>query len=157
MEWITGSASLYRLDGSWPFMPCKQISLKIPGEHSNKIAPIQSPQIREQTAQPFRSRPFAPQSGAPLFSCEKVDRSAYTQSDPSGLGPVGNAAGENLLLRHSYCEKNEGSLGLDNEVNAVLHLVLRIDEPHRRRVKLNVEARISYEHYLKTLVRRAQN
>ena len=104
-----------------------------------------------------------------LFSCEEVDRSAYTQSDPSDLGLVSKAAGENLLLRHSYCEQNEGSLGLDNELNALLHLVLRIDKPHRRRVKLNVEARISTsqrsairgrrsdEYYLKTLLRRAQN
>ena len=104
-----------------------------------------------------------------LFSCQEVDRSAYTQSDPSDLGLVSKAAGENLLLRHSYCEKNEGSLGLDSEVDAPLHLVLRIDEPHGRRVKLNLEARISTSQrgasrgrrpdkcYLKTLLRRAQN
>jgi hypothetical protein len=41
-----------------------------------------------------------------LFSGEKVDRSTYTQSDPSGLRVISDLSGENLLLRRPYCEKS---------------------------------------------------
>jgi len=56
--------------------------------------------------QPFQASILNPNWRATLFSREKVDRSAYTQSDPSGLRVVSNVAGENLLLRHSYGQKN---------------------------------------------------
>jgi len=47
-----------------------------------------------------------PEGRTTLFPGEKVDRSTYTQSDPSGLWVISNVGGENLLLRHSYGEKN---------------------------------------------------
>ena len=72
--------------------------------------------------QPFKASLLNPNRCATLFSGEKVDRSAYTQSDPSGVRMVGNVVCENFLLRHSYCEKNQGSLCLDNEVDALLDL-----------------------------------
>jgi hypothetical protein len=55
--------------------------------------------------QPFQASLLNPNRRATLFPGEKVDRSTYTQSDPSGLRVVSNVAGENLLLRHSYCQK----------------------------------------------------
>src|ERR1700730_18181000 len=73
---------------------------------------IQSNNAKQAVADPTEggaaipSQPFEPKPRATLFSGEKVDRSTYTQSDPSGLRVVSNVAGENLLLRHSYCQKN---------------------------------------------------
>jgi hypothetical protein len=56
--------------------------------------------------QPFQASLLNPDWRTPLFSCEKVDRSPYAQTDPSCLRVIRNMPGENLLLRHSYCEKN---------------------------------------------------
>src|SRR5262245_39949699 len=104
-----------------------------------------------------------------LSSSEKVDRGTYAQSDPSGLRVISNAAGENLLLRHSHCEKNQRSLCPDNEIDTLLDLMLRFDEAHTGRVRYDSEVRISFgqrgaicgrgadDCYRKTLLRRTCN
>jgi len=92
--------------------------------------------------EPFQTRLLNPNRRAPLFSGKKVNRSADTQSDASGLGMIGNLVRENFLLRHSYCEKNQGSLCLDNEIDTLPDLALRFYEPHRGRVNHNIEARV---------------
>src|SRR5271169_4828899 len=55
---------------------------------------------------------------------------------------IGNVVRENFLLRHSYREKNQGSLCLDNEIDTLPDLELRFYEPHRESVNRNIEARV---------------
>jgi len=55
---------------------------------------------------------------------------------------ISNVIRENFLLRHSYCEKNQGSLCLDNEINTLLDFELRFYKSHRERVNHNIEARV---------------
>jgi hypothetical protein len=56
--------------------------------------------------QPLQTCLLNPKWRATLFAGEKINRGTYAQPDPSGLRVVSNAAGENLLLRHSNCQKN---------------------------------------------------
>src|ERR1700730_3040057 len=141
----------------------KTNQVKNPGT-INQVTRSEPSRIRQKTLQPFQACLLNPNWRTPLLSGKKVDRSTYAQSDPSGLRVVSNVAGENLLLRHSYCQKNKRSLCLDNKLDAFLDLMLRSDEPHRWRVRHNIETRISAsqrgtsrgrwtdECYLKTLL-----
>jgi hypothetical protein len=79
--------------------------VKEPGTF-NQITRSKPLRIRQKTVQPFQPSFLNPNRRATLFSGEKVDRSTYTQSDPSSLRVLGNLPGENLLLRHSNCQKN---------------------------------------------------
>jgi hypothetical protein len=92
-----------------------------------------------------------------LPSCKKINRGTYTQSDATRLRVISNAAGENLLLRHSYREKNQRSLCLDNEVDALLDRRLRFDKLHRESVNHNMEARVSVSQRGTSRCRRAND
>ena len=116
--------------------------IKDPGTF-NQITRSKPSRIRQKTVQPFQVGLLNPNRRAPLFSGKKVDRSTYAQSDSSGLRVVSNVVGENLLLRHSCCQKNKRSLCFDSKVDAFLELMRRFDEPHWWRVKHNIEPRIS--------------
>src|SRR5208282_5736548 len=79
--------------------------VKNPGTF-NQITRSKPSRIRQKTMEPFEANLLKPNRRATLFSGKEVDRSAYTQSDSSDLRAISNMAGENLLLRHSHCEKN---------------------------------------------------
>jgi hypothetical protein len=79
--------------------------VKDPGTF-NQIARSKSSWIRQKSVQPFQTSVLNPNRRATLFSSKKVDRSTYTQPDPSGPRVVSNTLCENLLLRHSYRHKN---------------------------------------------------
>jgi hypothetical protein len=97
----------------------------------NQIASSKPSWIGQETIQPFQTSFLKPNRRTTLVSGKKVNRSAYAQSDPSGFRMIGNAAGKNFLLRHSYCKKSQWSLCLDNEIDALLDLEFRFYESHR--------------------------
>ena len=83
--------------------------LRAPHKSGKKSGDIQSNNAQQAAADPTEdgaaipSPPSAPKPARDVVPGEKVDRSTYAQSDPSGLRMVDNVAGENLLLRHPYC------------------------------------------------------
>jgi hypothetical protein len=105
-QWDTQENLVIRAKGrhELTFSALQKNKIEDPGTF-NQITQSKPPRIRQKTVQPFQANFLNPNRRAALFSGEEVDRSTYTSSDPSGLRVVRNATGENLLLRHSYCQK----------------------------------------------------
>ena len=87
------------------FSPLQTDEVKDPGTF-NQITCSKPSRIGQKTVQPFQASLLNPNRRATLSSSKKVYRGTYTQSDASSLRMISNMVGENLLLRHSYCEKN---------------------------------------------------
>ena len=76
---------------------------------------------------------------------------------PPSLWVISYAGGENLLLRHSYSDKDERSLVLNDELHTPSDLMLRFYESHRRRVNHKIEARIFFHQHRACRNRRTDN
>lgn len=117
--------------------PFQANQVKDPGA-LNQITRREPSRIGQQSMQPFQARFLNPDRRAALFSGKEVDRRAYTQSDAPRARMIGNAAGENFLLGHSYREKHQRSSRLDDKVDTLSNFRLRSDEPHGKCMNENM-------------------